>query len=135
MARPDAWTHGRQGHDRTTRCRFVAGQAESLDMDQQRARKTFTYQLMPTSEQQRSLETVVWRCRERSNAGLHERTAAQEQCRVCVTFAMQAAYLPASKEVRPEYHDLNAQVLHDVLHRLHTAFAAVCRRLPPPAGR
>jgi len=42
---------------------------------------------------------------------------------------MQSAQLPAIKEVRPEYRDLNAQVLQDVLHRLDTAFAAFCRRL------
>jgi putative transposase len=39
--------------------------------------------------------------------------------------------LPESccKEVRPEYCDLNAQVLQDVLHRLDRAFAAFFRRL------
>jgi transposase len=30
---------------------------------------------MPTPEQERTLETVVWRCRERYNAGLQERKA------------------------------------------------------------
>jgi putative transposase len=98
-------------------------------MDQQRVRKTFKYKLMPTPEQERALETVVWRCRELYNAGLQERKAAWEQCRVCVTFAMQSAQLPAIKEVRQEYHDLNAQVLQDVLHRLDKAFAAFFRRI------
>jgi putative transposase len=42
---------------------------------------------------------------------------------------MQSAHLPAIKEVRPEYNDLNAQVLQDVLHRLDKAFAAFFRRL------
>jgi putative transposase len=37
---------------------------------------------------------------------------------------MQSAPLPGIKEVRPEYRDLNAQVLQDVLHRLDNAFAA-----------
>jgi hypothetical protein len=35
-----------------------------MDMDEQRLRKTFKYQLMPTPEQERTLEIVVWRCRE-----------------------------------------------------------------------
>ena len=47
-------------------------------MEQQRVRKTFKYQLLPTPEQARTLQTVVWRCRELYNAGLHERKAAWE---------------------------------------------------------
>src|SRR5215469_857294 len=99
-------------------------------MDQQRAsvRKTYKYKLLPTPEQERTLAMVVWRCRELYNAGLQERKAAWEKCGVCVTFAMQSAQLPAIKEVRPEYREINAQVLQDVLHRLDTAFAAFFRR-------
>ena len=100
-------------------------------MEQQRAsvRKTYKYQLLPTPEQRRTLETVVWRCRERYNAGPKERKAAWEKCGITVTFAMQSAQLPAIKAVRPDYRDLNAQVLQDVLHRLDKAFAAFFRRL------
>ena len=42
---------------------------------------------------------------------------------------MQSAQLPAIKAVRPEYAEINAQVVQDVLHRLDTAFAACFRRL------
>ena len=98
-------------------------------MVQQRARKTLKYKLMPTPAQEQALATVLWRCRELHNAGLQERKAAWEQCRVSVTFAMQSAQLPAIKEVRPEYRDLNAQVLQEVLHRLDKAFAAFFRRV------
>src|SRR5215472_15079233 len=98
-------------------------------MQQQYVRKTFKYQLMPTPEQEQALATVLWRCRELYNAGLQERKAAWEQCRVCVSFAMQSAQLPGIKEVRPDYRDLNAQVLQDVLHRLDKAFAAFFRRV------
>src|SRR5215469_1454143 len=100
-----------------------------MRMEQQNARKTFKYKLLPTPEQARTLATVVCRCRELYNAGLQERKAAWEQRRVSVTFAMQSAQLPAIKEVRPEYRDLNAQVLQDVLHRLDKAFAAFFRRV------
>jgi hypothetical protein len=31
-------------------------------MDQLSARTTFTYQLLPTPEQEQTLESVVWRC-------------------------------------------------------------------------
>jgi putative transposase len=98
-------------------------------MEEQHVRKTYKYKLMPTPEQERRLATVVWRCRELYNAGLEERKAAWEKRRVCVTFAMQSAQLPGIKEVRPDYHDINAQVLQDVLHRLDRAFAAFFRRV------
>jgi putative transposase len=98
-------------------------------MEQQRVRKTFKYKLMPTPEQEQAMATVVCRCRELYNAGLQERKAAWEKCGVSVSFAMQSAQLPAIKQVRPEYRDLNAQVLQDVLHRLDKAFAAFFRRV------
>ena len=72
---------------------------------------------------------ALWRCRERSNAGLQERTAAWEQCGVCVTCAMQSTHLPAIKAVRQEYAEINVQVLQDVLHRLDKACAACFRRV------
>src|SRR5215467_11749121 len=100
-----------------------------MGMEQVRARKTFKFKLLPTPEQEQTLATVLWRCRELYNAGLQERQAAWEQCRVCVSFAMQSAQLPAIKEVRPEYRDINAQVLQDVLHRLEKAFQAFFRRV------
>ncbi len=42
---------------------------------------------------------------------------------------MQSAQLPGIKDVRPEYRDINAQVLQDVLHRLDKGFAAFFRRV------
>jgi putative transposase len=98
-------------------------------MEPQSGRKTFKYKLMPTPEQERTLETVVWRCRELYNAGLEERKAAWQRCRVGVSFAMQSAQLPAIKQVRPEYREINAQVLQDVLHRLGKTFQAFFRRV------
>ena len=92
-------------------------------------RKTFKYRLVPTPAQAQALETVLWRCRELYNAGLEERKAAWEKCGVSVSFAMQSAQLPGIKEVRPEYRDINAQVLQDVLHRLEKAFQAFFRRV------
>jgi putative transposase len=91
-------------------------------MEEQSLRKTYKYKLMSTPKQERTLETALWRCRELYNAGLEERKAAWEKCRVSMTIAMQSAQLPGIKEVRPEYRDINAQVLQDVLHRLDKAF-------------
>jgi putative transposase len=98
-------------------------------MEQQSVRKTYKYKLMPTPEQEQTLATVLWRCRELYNAGLEERKAAWEKCGVSVTCAMQSAQLPAIKEVRPDYREINAQVLQDVLHRLDKTFQAFFRRL------
>jgi putative transposase len=98
-------------------------------MEQQGMRKPYKYQLMPTPEQEQALATVLWRCRELYNAGLEERKAAWERCRVSVTFAMQSAQLPPIKDVRPQYREINAQVLQEVLHRLDKAFQAFVRRV------
>jgi putative transposase len=96
-------------------------------------RKTSTYQLLPTPKQERSWETVLWRCRERYTAGLQERTAAGETCGVSVTVAMQSAHLPGINAVRPDDRDRNAQVVQDVLHRLDTPLQAFVRRLKASA--
>jgi putative transposase len=91
-------------------------------MDQQTVRKTFKYKLKPTPEQERAMEFVLRRCRELYNAALQERKDAWQKCEVSVTLTNQSAELPAIKEVRPEYRDINAQVLQDVLSRLDRAF-------------
>jgi putative transposase len=85
-------------------------------------RKTYKYKLNPASEQERAMAFVVRRCREHYNAALEERNEAWRKCGVSVTVAQQSAQLPAIKEVRPEYRDINAQVLQDVLSRLDRAF-------------
>ena len=92
-------------------------------------RKTFKYKLIPTPAQERALEYVLWRCRELYNAGLEERKMAWEKCHISVSFTRQSEQLPGIKEVRPEYRDINAQVLQDVLHRLDKAFQAFFRRV------
>ena len=98
-------------------------------MEQQGVRKTYKYRLAPTPAQETVLEDVLWRCRELYNAGLEERKIAWEKCRVSVTFAMQSAQLPSIKDARPEYRDINAQVLQDVLHRLDKTYQAFFRRV------
>src|SRR6476661_8156509 len=98
-------------------------------MEEQRIRKTYKYRLAPTPAQETVLEEVLWRCRGLYNAGLEERKTAWEKCDVSVTFTMQSPQLPGIKDVRPEYRDINAQVLQDVLHRLDKAFQAFFRRM------
>ncbi len=98
-------------------------------MEQRHIRKTYKYRLAPTPAQETVLAEVLWRCRELYNAGLEERKTAWEKCGVSVTFAMQSAQLPDIKDARPEYRDINAQVLQDVLHRLDKTYQAFFRRV------
>ncbi|HEV8190698.1 MAG TPA: transposase [Ktedonobacterales bacterium] len=98
-------------------------------MQEQSVRKTYKYTLNPTAEHVRALERVLWRCRELYNAGLQERKEAWEKCHISVNFAMQSAQLPDIKAMRPEYRDIHAQVLQDVLQRLEKTFQAFFRRV------
>jgi putative transposase len=98
-------------------------------MEQQTVCKAYKYKLKPTPEQERAMSFVVRRCCELYNAALLERKDAWQKCRVSITLASQSAQLPAIKEVRPEYGDINAQVLQDVLTRLDRAFQAFFRRI------
>jgi len=74
---------------------------------------------------------VVRRCRELYNAALQERKEAWEKCGVSVTVTVsgQSAQLPDVKDVRPEYRDIHARVLQDVLTRLDRTFQAFFRRV------
>jgi putative transposase len=92
-------------------------------------RKTFKYKLQPTPSHERAMEFVLRRCHELYNAGLEERKVAWEKRRISVNFAIQSAQLPGIKQARPEYRDINAQVLQDVLHRVDRAFQAFFRRV------
>src|SRR5215831_11776192 len=103
-------------------CRFSASQAEERRMEQQTVRKTFKYQLKPTTQQEQVMAFVVRRCRELYNAALEERREAWQKYGESVTVAHQSAQLPAVKEARPEYGDIHSQVLQDVLTRLDRAF-------------
>jgi putative transposase len=95
----------------------------------QPVRKTYQYKLRPTPAQEQTLAFVLRRCRELYNASLEERQEAWRKCGVSITLAGQSAQLPDIKEVRPEYRDVQSQVLQDVLTRLDRAFQAFFRRV------
>jgi putative transposase len=108
---------------------YWASQTEYRHMEEQTVHKTYKYKLKPTPEQGHAMAFVLRRCCELYNAGLQERREAWQNCGVSVTVAQQSAQLPAIKEVRPEYQDINAQVLQDVLARLDRAFQSFFRRV------
>jgi putative transposase len=114
---------------RVYRYRCHAAQLEQKTMNETTCHNTYKYRLKPTPTQARAVEMVLWRCRDLYNAGLEERKAAYERCGVSVNFTMQSAQVPAIKVECPEYREVNAQVLQEVLHRLEKAFQAFFRRV------
>ncbi|MGH2516074.1 MAG: RNA-guided endonuclease InsQ/TnpB family protein [Ktedonobacterales bacterium] len=93
-------------------------------------RKTFQYRLNPTPEQARVLETVLYRCRTLYNVALEQRkTWWQRGQGIGASYYQQKAGLPDLKDACPEYAEVNAQVLQDVILRVERAFQAFFRRL------
>src|SRR5262245_61463315 len=85
---------------------------------------------MPTPEQARTLETVVWRCRLLYNTALEQRKTwwARGQGK-SATYYQQKAELPDLKAACPEYAEINAQVLQDVLLRVERTYQAFFQRV------
>jgi putative transposase len=96
---------------------------------QQGVRKTYRYKLIPTPEHVRTLEAVLWRCRTLYNTALDERKTAWERCSVSVSYYQQKADLPDLKAACPEYAEINAQVLQDVILRVERTYQTFFRRL------
>jgi len=92
-------------------------------------RKTYKYRVCPTPEQAAKLEWTLWRCRELYNAALAERKEAWRMRQVSIGYYQQKRNLPIIKELRPEYQEIHAHVLQDVLLRLDKAFQAFFRRI------
>jgi putative transposase len=63
------------------------------------------------------------------NAALAERKEAWRMRQVSISYYQQKRDLPAIKDLRPEYRDIHAHVLQDVIKRLDQAFAAFFRRV------
>jgi putative transposase len=91
--------------------------------------KMYRYRLYPTHKQIATLEWILRRSKELYNAALEERSEAYRMCGVSVTFKMQDAQLPEIKEERPEFQEIYAQVLQDVLHRIDKAMGNFFRRV------
>jgi len=91
---------------------------------------SFKYRIYPTKAVEKKLFFVLNRCRELYNAALSERRDAYKYARKSVTYNQQQNDLPEIKhEIRPEYEEIAAHVLQDVLKRLDKAFAAFFRRI------
>lgn len=68
-------------------------------------------------------------CRELYNACIEHRRTAWEKARVSVSRFQQDAELKEIRRIRPEFAELDAQVLGLIVHRVGLAFAAFFRRV------
>ena len=92
--------------------------------------KAYKYRLYASKTTIDKLEWTLHRCRKLYNAGLAERKEAWRMCKKKITYQDQQNDLPDIKEnLRPEYQDIGAHVLQDVLRRLDKAYQAFFRRV------
>ena len=98
-------------------------------MEHQRVRKTFKFKLKPTPDQERVLGRTLMLCRHVYDAAIGERRAAWHKCSMTITYYQQQAELPGIKVALPEYGEVNAQVLQDVVWRVDRAFQAFFQRV------
>jgi putative transposase len=88
------------------------------------------YKLQPTPAQAQALEAVLWRCRVLDNCALEQRRTWWERGQgKSATYYQQKAELPDLKAACPEYAEVNAQMLQEVLLRVDRAYHAFFRRL------
>ena len=92
--------------------------------------KTYKYKLNPTPAQAQALETVLWRCRTLYNVALEQRKTWWGRGEgKGATYYQQKGELPDLKAACPEYGEINAQVLQDVILRVERTFQSFFRRL------
>src|SRR5258708_17545459 len=93
-------------------------------------RKPFKYKLKRTPEQEQVLASILQRCCTLYNVALEQRKTwwGRGQGR-SATYYQQKAELPDLKVACPEYAEINAQVLQDVILRVERSYHAFFRRL------
>lgn len=92
-------------------------------------RRSYKYRLRPSAKQRVALEATLGLCRELYNAALEEKRGAYKKQGIGLNCAKQQAELAELKLLCPEYAGVYAQVLQDVLKRLHRAFDGFFRRV------
>ena len=92
--------------------------------------KTYKYHLNPTPAQEHALGLVVSRCHTLYHVALEQRKTWWDRGQgKGATYYQQKAELPDLKAACPDYAEVNAQVLQDVILRVERAFQAFFRRL------
>src|SRR5262245_13222284 len=99
-------------------------------MEPQSVRKTYTYKLVPTPQQERALQSILQRCRALYNVALEQRQTWWRRGQgKSATYWQQAGELPDLKMACPEYGEVHSQVLQDVLRRADKTYQAFYRRV------
>src|SRR5258707_14232891 len=104
-------------------------QKPKKETEKQNPRKTYQFRIYPTRKQINVLATWLGLCCETYNAALDERRSAYRMAGVSLSYAHQCAELPECKEVRPELHEVPAQVLQDAVKRVDRAYDNFFRRV------
>jgi putative transposase len=91
--------------------------------------KAFKFYLRPTTIQAQNLDRIRLVCCELYNAGLQEKRDAWKKQGINVRRFDQQAQLTDVKRFRPDVASIHAQVIQDVLVRLHRAFDGFFRRV------
>jgi putative transposase len=92
-------------------------------------RKTFKYRLLGNKETFSKAENWLKLCCHLYNCTLEERIFAWKMQRHSFTFFDQQYELPEIKKLYPEYNEINAQVLQNVIERLDRAYGFFFRRV------
>lgn len=77
----------------------------------------------PYKQVQQKLENTLFLCRDLYNCAIQERRDAWKLNRVSISYYNQANQLPEIKKTNPEYKEVYAQVLQDVLRRVDKTFS------------
>ena len=91
--------------------------------------RAFKFLLRPKRAQRENLDRIRWGCCELYNAALQEKRDAYQRAGKSLSCAAQQAELTEAKTLRPDLGLIYAQVLQDVLKRLHRAFDGFFRRV------
>lgn len=91
--------------------------------------RSYKYRMYPNKTQAEKLQWILDRCRELYNAALQERIEAYKYVNKSITcFDQINALTEIRDKIRPEYKEINRQILADALRRLDKAYQAFFRR-------
>jgi putative transposase len=99
-------------------------------LEQHGNRKTFKYRLTPTPALVQALETILARCRTLYNVALEQRKSWWQRGQgKSATYFRQKGELPDLKAACPNYAQMHAHVLQDVVLRGERTYQAFFRRM------
>jgi putative transposase len=98
-------------------------------MEQQSNCKIYKHKLKPTAIQERLLERTLMLGCQVYNAAIGERREAWRMRVASVSYLQQEAELPGITAAMPEYAEINARALQDVILRVVRAYHAFFRRI------